>query len=208
MICGRPLDECIWPCLGFSERVINRLHVELGEAWGNNAELVEQNNTLLTGDEAFRAGFVEGCAYGEMDAEKRLAHPLNAKLGEWLGLRGALEKAKAELVSIREVADPDREHTELSTRECVMHIGEQAALLESVNRMCERRGAERDAIKSDYEDLAKQRNELLAETERLKVDLRDMSTLAREGFSQGWDGLDSRDKNNEVSAILARTTAP
>lgn len=59
------------------------------------------------------------------------------------------DEAVREMASIREVADPDGEHPEMSTRDCVMHIGEQAALLSSVNRLCKKRGTERDTARAE-----------------------------------------------------------
>jgi hypothetical protein len=71
-----------------------------------------------------------------------------------------LEGLVREVQSVREVADPDNETPELSLRDRVMHVGEQAALLVSVNRMCERRGAERNAARAEVARLTAENDRL------------------------------------------------
>lgn len=64
-----------------------------------------------------------------------------------------LDRLEAELASVREVADPDNETPELSLRDRVMHVGEQAALLVSVNRIAKERGDQRDAAHAQVKQL-------------------------------------------------------
>lgn len=59
---------------------------------------------------------------------------------EVLDLRKQLDEARA-------VADPDNETPELSLRERIMHIGEQAALLSAVIRTCDKARAEADRLR-------------------------------------------------------------
>lgn len=79
----------------------------------------------------------------------------HAERGEaaWKELTSELTGLVNELESAREVADPDNETPELSLRDRVMHIGEQAALLVSANRMIEKARAERDAYRAVLADL-------------------------------------------------------
>lgn len=69
----------------------------------------------------------------------------------------ALNKLHAkEMADLRAVADPDNVHPELSLRDLVMHLGEQAALLASVNQIAERRGQERDVLAAKLEEVTRE----------------------------------------------------
>lgn len=62
---------------------------------------------------------------------------------------------REELEAAKLVADPDKETPELSLRERIMHIGEQAALLGSVNRLCDKARKEIVTLKKTIADLEK-----------------------------------------------------
>lgn len=80
-------------------------------------------------------------------------------------LEQRVKQLEAELASLREVADPDNEYPELSTRDCIMHLGEQASFLEGMVKLAGEYRQQRENYKKKMQYFESECNRLKKEYE-------------------------------------------